>query len=166
MEKAQIDQIMSDVNKQEEALRVDRFTNDDAWELGKLYVEKIKEEGIEMAVQIRKVNGNTIFSYFSPKTNQLNENWMNRKFNTVTMNEMSSFKRWAISEYRKGTVEDQGLSSKDYAYCGGGFPVKMKNGEMVAVILASNLPHEKDHKFIVEGFAKWLGVEGLPEITL
>ena len=111
-------------------------------------------------------DGNTIFSYFSEGTNLLNENWMNRKFNTVVMNEMSSFKRWAISQYRNGTVEDQGLDSKDFAYCGGGFPVKLKNGEMVAVVLASNLPHEKDHKFIVEGLSEYLKVDGMPDITL
>lgn len=166
MERAQIDNILKQVNEQEELLRVDHFTNDDAWELGKIYVDKIKDEGIEMAVQIRKVNGNTIFSYFSPKTNLLNENWMDRKFNTVTMNEMSSFKRWTISQYRQGTVEDQGLSSADFAFVGGGFPVKLKNGEMVAVILASNLPHEKDHKFIVDGLASWLGISNVTEIVL
>ena len=166
MEREQIDNILKLVNEQEDMLRVDHFTNDDAWELGKTYVEKIKNEGIEMAVQIRKVNGNTIFSYFSGKTNLLNENWMDRKFNTVTMNEMSSFKRWTITQYNNGKVEDQGLSSMDYAFVGGGFPVKLKNGELVAVILASNLPHEKDHKFIVEGLASWLNVKNVPEIVL
>lgn len=166
MERAQIDKIMAEVDTQEKALRFKRFTNDDAWELGKIYVEKIKREGIEMAVAIRKVNGNTIFSYFSNGTNKLNENWMNRKFNTVTMNEMSSFKRWAISQYSGGTVETMGLDNKDYALCGGGFPVKLENGEMVAVVLASNLPHQLDHKFIVEGMAEFLKIEGLPEIIL
>lgn len=166
MEKTQIDQILADVKKQEEMLLFDKFTNEDAWELGKVFVEKIKRENIEMAVAIRKVNGNTIFAYFSDGTNKLNENWMNRKFNTVIMNEMSSFKRWAISQYRNGTVEDMGLDSKDYALCGGGFPIKLKNGEMVAVVLASNLPHEKDHKFLVEGLAEYLSVSDVPDIVL
>ena len=48
--------------------------------------------------------------------------------------------------------------------CGGGIPVFMKNGELVAVITVSNLPHIQDHKFAMDGFAKWLGVEGLPSI--
>ena len=40
--------------------------------------------------------------------------------------------------------------------CGGGFPIKLKSGEMVGVILASNLPHEKDHQFIVDGLTDYI----------
>jgi len=159
-------EIIEEAKKQEEMLKFDHFTNDDAWALGQLYVEKIKREGIEMAVQIRKVNGNIIFSYFSNGTNLMNEKWMNRKFNTVVANEGSSFKHWAFADRRGNTVESMGLDPKEYVLVGGGFPVKLKSGEMVAVVLASNLPHEKDHKFIVEGLAEYLKVDGVPEIIL
>lgn len=159
-------EIIDMVAKQEEMLRFEHFTNDDAWELGKLYVDKIKREGIEMAVAIRKVNGNTVFSYFSNKTNFMNENWMRRKFNTVIANETSSIKQWAFAERRGNTVESMGLDKKDYVLVGGGFPIKLKSGEMVAVVLASNLPHEKDHKFLVEGLAEYLGVDDVPEVVL
>lgn len=159
-------QIIEDVTKQEEILRFDHFTNDDAWELGKHLVDKIKNDGIEMAVAIRKVNGNTIFAHYSAGTNLMNENWMNRKFKTVVMNEASSFKMWALNLKNNYPVESMGMDSKDYVLCGGGFPIKLKNGEMVAVVLASNLPHEKDHKFLVDGLATFLKVEGLPDIEL
>ena len=119
-----------------------------------------------MAIQIKRVNGNTLFSYFSDGTNLMNEKWMGRKFNTVIMNERSSYLMWAFNEMG-GRGEDPvkdvailGLETKDYALCGGGFPIKLKTGEMVAVILASNLPHEKDHKFIVEGLESYLKTLG------
>lgn len=159
-------EIIEQVSKQEEMLKFDHFTNDDAWELGKIYVDKIKRDGIEMAVAIRKVNGNTIFSYFSNGTNYMNENWMRRKFNTVIANESSSFKQWALAERRGNTVESMGLDKKDYVLVGGGFPIKLKNGEMVAVVLASNLPHEQDHRFIIEGLSEYLKKDGVPNITL
>lgn len=165
MKKAKYMEIIAQVTEQEEMLRFDHFTNKDAWELGKLYVEKISNEGINMAVAIRKVNGNTVFSYFTDGTNLCNENWMRRKFNTVILNEMSSFKQWAIHDMKGRSAEDIGLTTKDYALVGGGFPIKLKNGEMVAVVLASNLPHEKDHRFIVEGLADFLNVEGVPQIS-
>ena len=50
----------------------------------------------------------------------------------------------------------QGMDIKEYAICGGGFPIKLKSGEMVGVILASNLPHEKDHQFIVDGLTDYI----------
>lgn len=165
MKKAKYMEIIAKVTEQEKMLRFDHFTNEDAWELGKLYAEKIKAEGIDMAVAIRKINGNTVFAHFTDGTNMMNENWMRRKFNTVKLNEMSSFKQWAIHEMKGRTPEDIGLTTADYALVGGGFPVKLKNGEMVAVILASNLPHEKDHRFIVEGLADFLKVEGVPQIS-
>ena len=166
MERERIREILADVTKQEEMLRFDHFTNDDAWALGQHFVEKIKADGIEMAVAIRKTNGNTIFAYFSEGTNLMNENWMNRKFKTVVMNESSSFKMWTRNLFTNNSVESMGMDQKEYVLCGGGFPIKLKSGEMVGVVLASNLPHEKDHKFLVEGLASFLKVEGVPEIVL
>jgi len=158
--------IIADVTKQEELLRFSHFTNEDAWELGKHLVDKIKRDNIEMAVAIRKVNGNTIFSYFSEGTNLMNENWMNRKFKTVVMNESSSFKQWALNLKNNYPVESMGMDQKEYVLCGGGFPVKLKDGELVAVVLASNLPHDKDHKFLVDGIASYLKVNNVPNIEL
>lgn len=158
--------IIEKVKKQEELLRFQHFTNDDAWELGKLFAEKIKADGIQMAVMIKKVNGNTIFSHFSEGTYIANENWMRRKFNMVLFHEQSSFLQWAFAERSGNSYENMGLNEKDYALCGGGFPIKLANGEMVAVVLASNLPHDKDHKFIVEGLASYLGVTDVPEVIL
>lgn len=158
--------IIDQVTKQEEMLRFEHFTNNDAWELGKSLVDKVEREGIQMAISIRKLNGNTIFTYLSDGTNLMNENWMRRKYNTVKMNEMSSFKQWAIHTWREHTLESMGLEVKDYALCGGGFPIKLKNGEMVAVLTVSNLPHEKDHAFIIEGLSDFLKIEGVPAITL
>lgn len=162
MKKAKIQEIIDTVKKQELELRLEHFSNDDAYALGNQYVKKIKDDGIEMAVQIKKINGNTLFSYFSEGTNLMNENWMKRKFKTVIMNEKSSYLIWAFNEMA-GRGDDpvrdallQGMDSKEYAICGGGFPIKLKSGEMVGVILASNLPHEKDHQFIVDGLRDYI----------
>lgn len=158
--------IINEVTKQEEMLRFEHFTNADAWELGKHLVKKVEDDGIQMAISIKKLNGNCIFAYFSDGTNLMNENWMRRKYNTVKYNEMSSFKQWAIHTWKGRTPEDTGLKSEDFAFCGGGFPIKLKTGEMVAVLTVSNLPHEQDHKFIIDGLKTFLNVDGVPEIVL
>ena len=162
MAKKEIKDIIEIVKKQEKKLRFDKFSNDDAYELGKFMVDKIKKDGIEMAVQIKRVNGNTLFSYFSEGTNLMNEKWMRRKFNTVVANETSSYLQWAYSELGGhatdaiNAVNLLGLDEMDYVLCGGGFPIKLRTGEMVGVILASNLPHAKDHQFIVDGLEGYL----------
>lgn len=158
--------IIDDVTKQEELLRFDHFTNQDAWELGKHLVNKVEKDNIQMAISIRKLNENCIFSYFSDGTNLMNENWMRRKYNTVKYNEMSSFKQWAIHTWREHTIESMGLKNEDFALCGGGFPIKLKTGEMVAILTVSNLPHVQDHKFIIDGLKTFLNVENVPDIVI
>ena len=85
MEKQKYEAINEAVKKQEELLRFDHFTNRDAWELGSFMVQRVYEKGIELAVSIRKLNGTVIFMHETEKTNQNNQNWMNRKFNTVSL---------------------------------------------------------------------------------
>ena len=81
------------------------------------------------------------------------------------MNESSSFKQWALNMVNNYSVESMGMDQKDYVLCGGGFPIKLKNGEMVAVVLASNLPHQQDHMFLVNGIASFLGKDDMPQIV-
>lgn len=158
--------IINEITKQEEMLRFDHFNNDVAWELGKHLVKKTQDDGIQMAISIKKLNGNCIFSYFSEGTNLLNENWIRRKFNAVIYNEISSFKLWAIHTWKGRVPEDTGLKSDEVAFCGGGFPIRLKTGELVAVLIVSNLPHEQDHKFIIDGLKTFLNVDDVPEIVL
>jgi uncharacterized protein (UPF0303 family) len=152
--------------KQEEILQFEHFTNQDAWNLGKLMVEEVVQNGIELAVCIRKLNGNIIFQYASEKTNLNNENWMNRKFNTVSLTERSSLGATVVSKITKEDVTVQGLRYTEYVFCGGGFPIRLRNGGIVAIVTVSNLPHVKDHAFIVNCLAKYLKVSGVPDVDV
>lgn len=162
METMNLESINELLQKQEEMLQFERFTNQDAWELGKLMVEEIAERGIELAVCIRKLNGNIIFQYATDQTNLNNQNWMNRKFNTVSLMEKSSLRATVLSKLMNEDVARHGLSDTDYIFCGGGFPIRMKGSSMVAVLTVSNLPHVKDHAFIADCLSKYLKVEDVP----
>ena len=87
-----------------------------------------------------------------------NENWIRRKFNTVCLTEGCSLRAWASSIVKNQDLAAQGLDSKDYALCGGGFPIKLKSGEMAAALIVSNLPHLEDHAFLVSALSDYLGV--------
>ncbi len=162
MEKEKYIQIKEIIDKQERMLRFDHFSNNDAWELGKFLVEKIAQKQIDLAVAIRRLNGNIIFQYATENTNLNNQNWMQRKFNAVHLMNCSSLNAWATSHIMGEQVETHGLSTKDYVFCGGGFPIRLKSAEIVAVVTVSNLPHEQDHQFIVEAISEWLSVENVP----
>lgn len=142
--------------EQEKILQFDSFTNEDAWKLGNTMVEEIRRQGIDLSVSIRKVNGHIVFAYASEGANLNHQNWTNRKFNMVNYMECSSLLATARAHMLGRTLEEFGLSYQDYKLCGGGFPVRVKNGGMTHVITASALAHEKDHAFIVGCLERFL----------
>lgn len=151
--------------KQEELLRFENFNSRVAYELGKFLTDRVYESGIELAIAIRTLNGTILYQHLTEKTNHINQNWMMRKFNTVSYFERSSLGVWALEGLSGEKVAVHGLSESEFVFCGGGFPIKLKTGEFVAVLTVSNLPHMEDHGFIVEALAEYLGVKDVPMIV-
>ena len=164
MKTKEFEQLKEIVAKQEEMLRFDTFSNKEAWNLGKFMVEKIYETGIELAVSIRKCSGAIMFQHETAGTNLLNDKWLGRKCKTVILKEQSSFGAWVDANMTGETVEEHGLDPQEYVFIGGGFPIKLKTGEMVGVLLASNLPHQKDHQFLIDTLSEYLDVKGVPSV--
>ena len=156
--------IIETTRNQEELLRFDHFSNRDAWNLGSFLVQRVFDRQIDMAISIRKLNGNVIFQFATQNTTLSNQQWMQRKFNTVSLTESSSLRAWATAALKGQSLSDQGISPEDYAFCGGGFPIRLKSGELVAVLIVSNLPHKQDHGFIIDSLSEWLGVPDVPTV--
>ncbi len=150
-------QIISVVRQQEDLLRFPHFTEEDAWQLGVFLAERVRTAGLEMAISIRKPSGHILFQHCTKGTTLSNQKWMNRKFNTVLLTEGASLRAWANLMDRGQKPEDQGVSPLDYAYCGGGFPIRLTSGELVGAAIVSNLPHREDHRFIASALADYLG---------
>ncbi len=155
-------QIMETVRQQENLLRFDHFTEDDAWQLGVFLAERVRSQGLEMAICIRKASGHILFQHCTKGTTLSNQQWMNRKFNTVVLTEGASLRAWANLMDRGQVPQDQGVSPLDYAFCGGGFPLRLTNGEFVGAAIVSNLPHREDHRFIASALADYLHKENVP----
>ena len=156
--------ILTITAEQEKALRFDSFSNRDALALGNFMAERVHALGIELAICIRKVNGNILFQYVTDGTSLNNQNWMNRKFNTVRLMECSSLAAWASASLKGEPEAVHGLDSREFVFCGGGFPIRLKSGEMVGVVTVSNLPHLEDHQFIADALADWFKAEGVPSV--
>lgn len=158
------EQMMNTIDKQEAMLRVKKFSPDDGLDLGNFLIKRAKQQGITVSVGIRKPSGALLFHHCMEGTNLNNQNWMRRKFNAVMLWEHSSLRAFAHEQISGETIETHGFAKTDYIQMGGGFPIFLESGELVAVLTISNLPHVQDHNFAVGGLAEWLGVDNIPMV--
>lgn len=150
--------------KQEELLQFDHFDHEVAFELGTFMVSYAKKHNITIAVSIRMNNGLIVYQHCPDGTNLLNQNWMRRKFNTVQLMERSSLLSTFTWENDGDTVATHALDSKDYALCGGGFPIRIKgSGVVIGTIISSNLYHIADHEFIIDCLREFLNCPEAPK---
>ena len=157
---------MRDTCAQQEALlRFETFDRATAWELGSLMVAELQRREAKVCVAIWSLTGYVLFQYAAEGTAVNNQNWMTRKYNSVRLMERSSLDSRVAEGLGGNSVEACGLDPRQYVFCGGGFPIRLKTGEMVAVALASGLPDVMDHGFLVDCLSKYLGVQA-PVIPL
>lgn len=150
--------------KQEELLQFDHFDQEVAFELGTFMVNYAKKHNITIAVSIRMNNGLIVYQHCPDGTNLLNQNWMRRKFNTVQLMERSSLLSTFTWENDGDTATTHALDIKDYALCGGGFPIRIKgSGVVIGTIISSNLYHIADHEFIIDCLREFLNCPEAPK---
>ena len=164
MDNSEFERIKKVTVQQEKALVFERFSNKDALALGSFITNRIYEQGMELAIAIRRVNGAILYQHMTDGTNLNNQKWMERKFNTVSLLERSSLGSWAVSNLTGETVPVHGLSESAYVFCGGGFPIRLVTGEVVAILTVSNMPHMEDHRFIVKALSEWLGKKDVEQL--
>ena len=158
------EEILKILEMQEEILQFTHFTNADAWELGSLMVEEAIRGDLHIAISIRLNNGLIVFQHFLDGTKLHNEQWVTRKFNTVRVMETSSLFLYAKLNNRNQTMEDQFLDEKDYACCGGGFPIRVEETGVIGAVIVSGMNHVADHDFIIKCLSKYLHMDEVPRI--
>ncbi len=159
-----IEELMDILRMQEELLQFTHFTNADAWELGNLLVAEAKRLNLSVAISIRLNNGYIVFQYGFDGTNFHNEQWMRRKENTVRIMETSSLYLYTKLKASGKTMDDIFLDEKEYACCGGGFPIRIEEAGVIGTILVSGLNHVADHDFIIKALMKYLHADEVPRI--
>jgi uncharacterized protein (UPF0303 family) len=161
-----IDEGIAILEQQETLLQFNHFNRQDAWKLGRDMADTILEEGLELAVTIRLLNGFTLFQYAGEGTNTDNGYWLEKKFNTVRDLDASSLLFSLRLKKRNQNLADRGLDSRVYAWGGGGFPIRVKGTGLVAVAAASGMPHLKDHGVLAESIARLLRIKDPPRLPL
>lgn len=148
--------MFNEIQIQEEELRFSRFSRADALEIGLLLYRASERNGTPVAVEI-KISGQTVFKYSPEGTTPNNDLWLTRKSNMVNIRQMSSLRAFALLNLREQDIEkDWHLSPKQYAACGGGFPIYIHQVGVIGTICVSGLPHLSDHQLIIDVLKKHL----------
>lgn len=141
---------------EEEQLQFERFTNEDALQLGLFIVDEAKKAGKLITTDISR-QGQRLFLHAMEGTTIGNEDWIRRKNNTALQFGKSSW-RFALELRQQGrTVADLGLSGDDYAAAGGAFPLAIRGEGIVGTITVSGLPDQEDHDLLIRALRRYLG---------
>ena len=143
--------------KQEERLQFTHFSNEDALQLGLLFVDKCKADDLPVAIDIT-VNGHQLFKYAMAGAAIGNDEWIRRKINVVKWKQTSSLLVGTLLEQAGTDVEKKyAVSKADYAAIGGCFPIRLRGTGVIGTVCVSGLQHEKDHLLVVEVLSAYLG---------
>ena len=144
--------------KEEKDLRFKEFTNQIAFDIGTALIDKAKDNGYNLAICVT-INKREVFRYAMSGSTSMNDEWTRRKANTVYLSEKATLHIREFWEAQGTTIEKQwDLDKAIYGDFGGGFPIRLENGVVIRTICVSGLPHEKDHKVIVDTLYEYLGV--------
>ena len=153
---AELTALIDQLVEQQDRLQVERFTNDDAWDLGSLLVRTARDRGLGVTIDIRR-HGHQLFHAALAGTSPDNDSWIERKIAVVNRFGESSFlvgRRLAARG--KSLDEASGLEPIRYAAHGGSFPIIVRNVGVVGTVTVSGLPQADDHALVVEALETFL----------
>ena len=148
---------LAELAAEEEELRFDGFTNDDAWDLGSALVAVARRDGAPVAVDVSR-HGHQLFHAALPGTSPDNDAWIQRKTRVVhRFGHSSLFVRQASIERGTTFEAEFGLDPARYAAHGGAFPVVVRSVGPVGAVVVSGLPQLEDHRMVVAAIRAHLG---------
>jgi uncharacterized protein (UPF0303 family) len=149
------------LRNQEGALVLPKFDEEVAYTLGTALRAKCLSAGAAVVIDIR-TPGRRLFFAALPGSTPDNENWARRKGNVVFRCHASSMLAGEnLKAEGRSQWPDAALEVNDFALHGGGFPLRVRDAGIVAVIAISGMPSREDHDMIVTTLAAHLNVTDL-----
>lgn len=156
-------ELLALATEQEKRYQFPKFSRDDAWELACDLVESCKQYDGPLAVEI-DIAGVMVFRYYPSGTGAFHEKWLERKRKTVQLLEKSSLRVSTELKTSGQTLEkDMLLDPVEYADCGGGFPLRMKDGCIFGFVGVSGLADTVDHAALIGGLDRFFKRHGYLE---
>jgi uncharacterized protein (UPF0303 family) len=156
MEKSELESLVAKLEAQEQELRFERFSNEDALALGASIAESARSQGLSVTVDIRRA-GQQLFHCALPGTSADNDQWVLRKGRVAERFGHSSFLvgiRLKLAGV--GIEEKYCVSPLEYSAHGGSFPLILEGMGVIGSITVSGLPQEEDHALVVESIRAYL----------
>ncbi len=147
-------------------LQFSSFKPEDAWHLGQMFVEEAIELHLPIAINIRLLSGQTLFSCALSGTSLDNEAWIERKFNTVKRFGMSTLAYALLLKSQGFSLKDRGLDPQLYVNGGGGFPLVVDSAGCIGSAMVSGLSDLEDHRVLVRCLARYLQRSNVPYYPL
>ena len=152
-----MENLLKELEAQEQQLQFERFSNEDAVQLGLRLYETAKEKNLPVTIDITR-NGHQLFHLSMPGTSPDNDQWVARKIKLVNRMGMSSFRVGTLLRSLGMTLEERfELSHYEYAAHGGCFPVILKGTGPIGTVTISGLAQEDDHAMVVNAIRQYLG---------
>jgi uncharacterized protein (UPF0303 family) len=132
------------------------FDSADAWRLGCILTERALDEGLGVAIDIRRP-GLILFRTALAGTTADNEYWIGGKSAAVLRLESSSLLLASkFAEYGIDPASTGWLPAADYTVAGGSVPVRVAGVGVVAAVTVSGLSSEQDHALVVDAMRAFL----------
>jgi len=157
MPDADLSATIAALQEQERELVFRTFTNDDAWRLGSLLVERARIDGLAVVVDVRR-GEQQLFHAALDGTSAHNDSWVERKSRVVARFGVSTYLA-NLREVARGRTFGQAheLPFLEYAAAGGAFPVRVAGVGVVGSVAVSGLTQHDDHELVVSGIRAFLG---------
>jgi uncharacterized protein (UPF0303 family) len=138
---------------QEERLRLPKFTEATAWEIGTKLRTLGETRKLPIVIDIRLANRQLFYSALAGSTPD-NPDWVRRKSNVVLRYLKSSYRVGRELAVKNDTLDqNRGVSPMDYAPHGGSFPIHVEGAGIIGAVTVSGLPQRADHNLVVEVLA-------------
>ena len=141
---------------EEAELQFERFTLDDAWELGGRLRSAAAVAGHPVAIAIW-FGSQRVFHTALPGASADNDGWLDRKHRVVERFGRASL---LIGEAFRANGEDfdthARLDPSEYAAHGGVVPIRLDGGVVIGAVGVSGLPQQDDHDLVVEHLRAYL----------
>lgn len=148
------EELLEELVAEQGRLQFERFDFDDAYAIGLDLVATARKDRRAITIDVA-VNGQQLFHAALPGTSPDNDQWVVRKNRVVGHFFNSSFYIAKLLEAKGTSIEDAyGLPSRDYAPFGGAVPVAVKGSGVIGTITVSGLPHDEDHKMVVDAIGR------------
>ncbi|CNI60586.1 heme-degrading domain-containing protein [Yersinia rohdei] len=144
--------------QQQQRLQLTHFNHEMAWQLGEKIKQQAEQQAVALAINIT-LNGQTLFSYAMSGTSAENHDWLRRKRNVVELLGTSSYAAGLMLQQRQTSLEARyGVSLRDYAALGGGFPLQVQQVGIIGSVNVSGAPHLDDHNLLLQVLADFIGL--------